>query len=227
MRPTPAPDGRRGRLSATPESRRPAFAAAIVVIAGQTWVSYGLGVRPVWLYTVVSAVLLLASIGIYESAWKQPPGVMRWLSAGLIGVLVVAEALGVALLVRGVFVGSRLDAIGLVTAGCALWAVNVAMFALAYWELDAGGPEARIRHKHIPDLVFPQQQENGPGLVPHAWQPRFSDYLYVSLTAATAFSPTDAMPYTWKAKLVMGVESTMSFAIFAMVVARAVNVAHG
>ena len=68
----------------------------------------------------------------------------------------------------------------------------------------------------------------GPGLAPDgvAAEPS-SDYLYVSLTAATAFSPTDAMPYTGRAKLVMGIEATMSFAIFAMLVARAVNIAHG
>lgn len=101
------------------------------------------------------------------------------------------------------------------------------MFALAYWELDSGGPETRQSGDRLPDLVFPQQQNNGPGLVPDGWQPRFLDYLYVSLTAATAFSPTDAMPYTRRAKLVMGVESTMSFAIFALFVARAVNVARG
>ena len=211
-----------------PESRRPAFAAALVVIAGQTWVFYSLGFQPVWVFAAVSALLLLVSIATYESRWNEPPHLMRQLSAGLIGVLVVATAAGIVLLVRGVFVGSRLDALGLLVAGCTLWVVNVAMFALAYWELDGGGPEARVKRDHpLPDLVFPQQQANGPGLAPHGWHPRFSDYLYVSLTAATAFSPTDAMPYTRKAKLVMGIESTMSFAIFAMLVARAVNVARG
>jgi len=49
--------------------------------------------------------------------------------------------------------------------------------------------------------------------------------VYVSLTAATAFSPTDAMPYSKTAKVLMGLEGTMSIAIFAMVVARAVNIA--
>ena len=212
------------------ESRRPAFVAALVVIAGQTWVFHSLGFRPVWVFAAVSALLLLVSIAIYESPWKQPPHMMRWLSAGLIGLLVVANATSIVLLVRGVFLGSRLDALGLLVTGCALWAVNVAMFSLAYWELDGGGPEARLEphpKRPLPDLVFPQQQANGPNLVPDGWQPMFSDYLYVSLTAATAFSPTDAMPYSREAKLVMGIESTMSFAIFAMLIARAVNVAHG
>jgi uncharacterized membrane protein len=75
--------------------------------------------------------------------------------------------------------------------------------------------------------VFPQQQQDQQGLAPSDWKPSFPDYLYVSLTAATAFSPTDAMPYSKQAKLVMGIESTISFVIAAMLVARAINIAHG
>ncbi len=62
---------------------------------------------------------------------------------------------------------------------------------------------------------------------PAAWMPAFSDYLYVSVTGATAFSPTDTMPYSRTAKLLMGLQSTISIAILAMVVARAVNIAKG
>jgi len=210
-----------------PESRFPAFAAMLVAIAGQTWVSHSLGFSPVWLFAAVSATLLTASIAIYLSPWKQPSGLMRLLSAGFIGVVVVANAVSTVMLVRGVFVGSRLDAPGLLGTGCVLWAVNIALFALVYWELDGGGPEARAENAQLPDIVFPQQQNADSGLAPDDWQPRFGDYLYVSLTSATAFSPTDALPYTRKAKLAMAVEATMSIAIVAMLVARAVNVARG
>ena len=51
--------------------------------------------------------------------------------------------------------------------------------------------------------------------------------LYVSLTSAIAFSPTDTLPYTMRAKLMMGAENVLSFATLAVVVARAVNIAHG
>jgi hypothetical protein len=210
-----------------PESRVPAFAAALIAIAGQTWVFQRLGFSPVWPFAAVSAALLCASIAIYLSPWKEPSRLLRGLSAGLIGVLVIANAVSIVLLVGGVFLGSRLDALGLLGTGCVLWAVNIALFALAYWEIDGGGPEARAEHKQLPDIVFPQQQDNGPGLVPEGWQPKFGDYLYVALTSATAFSPTDAMPYSRKAKLVMAAEATMSITIVAMLVARAVNIAHG
>jgi len=112
--------------------------------------------------------------------------------------------------------------------GIVLWVVNITVFAFAYWELDGDGPEARADgYPDYPDLVFPQQQSDQRGLAPADWKPTFPDYLYVSLTAGTAFSPTDALPYTKRVKLVMGVESTLSFAIAAMIVARAINVAGG
>jgi uncharacterized membrane protein len=132
-------------------------------------------------------------------------------------------------LVRGVFFGSDLQPPSLLLTGLALWLVNVAVFALLYWEMDGGGPEARAdgyvgRH---PDLVFPQHQADQQELTPDGWKPTFYDYLYVALTSAMAFSPTDAMPYSRRAKLVMAVENLLSFATLAVIVARAVNVARG
>jgi uncharacterized membrane protein len=153
---------------------------------------------------------------------------MKWLARGLVGVLALANALCLLLLLRGIFVKSTLDPLGLLLAGVVLWAVNVAVFALAYWEFDGGGPEDRARDSgKLPDLVFPQQQADQDGLAPEGWKPGFSDYAYVSLTAATAFSPTDTMPYSTTAKLIMGSESTICIAIAAMIVARAVNIATG
>ena len=210
------------------ESRWPAFAAAVVIIAGQTWVAASLSLRPVWAYPTVAGVLLLASVAAYVPSRAEPGRALRVLSIGLVAVLVIANAVSVALLVHGVFVGSKLSPSGLLLAGAALWIVNVAVFALIYWELDGGGPEARAEgRRDYPDLVFPQQQQDQQGLAPSDWKPTFPDYLYVSLTSATAFSPTDAMPYSRRAKLVMGVEDTLSLIIAAMLVARAINIARG
>ena len=151
------------------------------------------------------------------------------MSRTLLVVLVIANAASLVLLVHGVFVGSALGPAGLLIAGLALWIANLAVFALMYWELDGGGPESRAGgyEGRYPDLVFPQQQADQQGLAPAIWKPSFYDYAYVSLTSAIAFSPTDAMPYSKWAKLVMGCESVLSFAILAVVVARAVNIAHG
>jgi hypothetical protein len=211
-----------------PESRRPVAAAALVIIVGQAWVAYSLRAHPFWLFPAISAALLAASIAVYEGS--DTPGVLaKTLSRLLIAVLVIADAFGLSLLVRGVFVGSPLRPSGLLFAGLALWLVNLAVFALLYWELDGGGPECRADgyQDRYPDLVFPQQQSDQLGLAPATWKPSFYDYLYVALTSGIAFSPTDAMPYSRLAKLAMGVQSVLSFATLGVIVARAVNIAHG
>src|SRR5450756_23908 len=150
---------------------------------------------------------------------------MRWFARGVVGMLALANMAYLVMLGRSVFERSDLAPHELFLAGVVLWVVNIAVFALAYWEIDGGGPEDRARDSGVlPDLVFPQQQADQEGLAPKGWKPSFSDYLYVSVTAATAFSPTDAMPYSRPAKLLMGLESTISIAVLAMLVARAVNI---
>jgi len=200
-----------------------------VVIAGQAWMAVSLSLRPVWLFPVISAVLLVASVAVYLPPRTEPSPLMRALAMSLVGMLVIANAVSLVQLVRDIFVGnSGLDPAGLILVGIVLWVVNFAIFAFVYWELDGDGPEARADgYRDFPDLVFPQQQSGQQGLAPANWKPTFPDYLYVSLTAATAFSPTDAMPYSKRVKLVMGIESTISFAIVAMIVARAINIARG
>jgi hypothetical protein len=216
------------RCKTEPESRRPVFVAALVIIAGQAWVARSLQLHPFWLLPLISTVLLVASIAVYEG--RNEPGLpARILSFALGAVLVAANAVSLILLIRGVFVGSSLRPPELLFSGLALWIVNVAVFALLYWELDGGGPEARADgyRDRYPDLVFPQQQADQHELASPTWKPTFYDYVYVSITSSIAFSPTDAMPYSRLAKAVMGTESLLSFAILAVLVARAVNIAHG
>ena len=143
-------------------------------------------------------------------------------------MFVSANAGSFALLVRAVFLGSSLTPLGLLANGVTLWVVNMLVFAIVYWELDGGGLEARLqRRREFPDFVFPQQQADQETLTRAGWQPSFGDYLYLALTNGTAFSPTDAMPYTKRAKLAMGAQSLLAFSIAAVVVARAVNTAKG
>jgi uncharacterized membrane protein len=231
----PAGGGQSGKPAApswkretVPESRWPAFFSALVIILGQGWISASLDMQPVWLLPAVSALLLGASVAVYLPERATPSKIARGLSLALVAALVISNVVSLIQLVRGVFAGSSLGPSGLLLAGLALWVTNVATFALVYWELDGDGPESRADgYPDYPDLVFPQQQSDQQGLAPGDWKPMFSDYLYVSLTAGTAFSPTDAMPYSKRAKLVMGLESSICFLALAMVVARAINIAKG
>ncbi|MEX1006686.1 MAG: hypothetical protein WD271_02450 [Acidimicrobiia bacterium] len=111
----------------------------------------------------------------------------------------------------------------LLTAGALVWTDLIIVFGFLYWELDGGGPGERAHESsRLPDLAFPQQLN--PAIAPPGWRPVFVDYLYLGLTNALAFSPTDAMPLAHWAKLAMGLESVTSLVILGLVIVRAVNV---
>jgi hypothetical protein len=105
-----------------------------------------------------------------------------------------------------------------------VWFTNTIAFGLAFWELDSGGPVARAlsNEPRKPDFQFPQDEN--PQLARDGWYPRLWDYFYISLTNATAFSPTDSMPLTRLAKALMAAESMLSVVTVLLVAARAVNI---
>jgi uncharacterized membrane protein len=63
-----------------------------------------------------------------------------------------------------------------------------------------------------------------PEYAPENWAPSFFDYLYTSFTNASAFSPTDVLPLTRWAKILMMVQSATSLITVGLVIARAVNI---
>jgi hypothetical protein len=141
----------------------------------------------------------------------------------LIALMSVAIGVSVVLLVHLLVNGHKVNGHDLLRAGIHMWCASVLVFALWFWQLDSGGPTARVRRSGAPpDFLFTQQAS--PELGPAGWQPRFLDYLYLSFTNSTAFSPTDTMPLTRWAKMLMLVESAASLLLLLMVAARAVNV---
>jgi hypothetical protein len=109
----------------------------------------------------------------------------------------------------------------LLASGGLVWLGNNLTFALLYWLMDGGGPIARSRRPEPVDFAFTQHMS--PELAAPGWRPLFLDYLHLGFTNATAFSPTDVMPLTHRAKYAMLVQSTVALALFGLVVARAVN----
>ena len=111
----------------------------------------------------------------------------------------------------------------LIISGMLIWLTNFMIFALWYWEIDRGGPGKRAAgNDGAPDFLFPQMSDDR--IEPAEWRPRFIDYLYVSLTNATAFSPTDTMPLTPMTKTIMGIQSLVSLVTIGLIVSRAVNI---
>jgi hypothetical protein len=104
-----------------------------------------------------------------------------------------------------------------------VWVTNVLTFSLLYWQIDRGGPEARANNAITrPDWMFPQT--GAPGDAPPDWRPKFVDYLVLGFSTATAFSPTDALPLTSRAKMLMMLESTISLVTIVVVASRAINI---
>jgi uncharacterized membrane protein len=149
---------------------------------------------------------------------------LRVVGLGLIAVISAANAWSVALLVDWLISGPNApNATELLRSGAAVWLTNVFVFALWYWELDRGGPAARSAgRRDLPDFEFAQMTEKSPA--PADWEPHLVDYLYLSFTNATAFSPTDVLPLSRWAKLTMMLQSAVSLVTVALVIARAVNV---
>ena len=178
-----------------------------------------------WVVPTIEGILLAALIIGDPGAIDRRSRLLQRLSVGLVAVLVIGALLSTGFLIAELIDGgSATDTAGeLLAAGAIVWIVNNIAFSLLYWQLDCGGAAARAhRMPAHPDIVFPQQMN--PELAPPDWRPQFVDYLYLGFTNATAFSPTDAMPYAPRVKVAMAAQAVASLAILGLVIARAVNV---
>ena len=174
-----------------------------------------------WIVPALTVLVLASLAAIPTRGWVT----RRRLIIGTIAFVSAANAVSIILLVHLLINGAGVNAHDLLTAAVHMWVVNVLLFALWYWQEDGGGPLARPTCPPAQrDFLFPQQVE--PAFADSGWRPLFLDYLYVSFTNATAFSPTDAMPLSRWAKMLMLVQSAISLSLAVMVVARAVNILH-
>ena len=142
----------------------------------------------------------------------------------LIGIVGIANIVTLERLAHFLLQGGKItDGHQLIVAAVNIFLTNVIIFGLLYWEIDGGGPGRRRERKLSQrDFLFPQMDT--PQAAPKDWMPTFPDYLYVSVTNATAFSPTDTMPLTRPVKLLMAIQATASLITIALVAARAVNI---
>lgn len=208
------------------ESRIAATLAVLAIVVLQVALPQQLRPQPAWLLPGLEILLLGVLVVANPFRINREE---RWLRNGgllLTGLLSLATAVSADRLVFELIHGPLSDnASALLASGGAIWLTNVVVFGLWYWEFDRGGPAARAHaRKPLPDFLFVQMQN--PELAPPEWEPQFVDYLYLSFTNATAFSPTDVMPMSRWAKLTMMAQSTISLILVILVIARAINVLH-
>jgi hypothetical protein len=204
------------------EQRTVVSIAVMVAMATQSLMPVGFRIGPLWLLPAVAAALVVVIFIAGRSTGDPGHPVLRLLALGLAGVLAVGNIVSVATLVHGLLSAHAVHARQLFAIGTAAWVTNVVAFAVTFWEIDAGGPvrRAQCKVREHGEFLFPQYS-----LTHRAqWTPRFLDYLYVSFTNATAFSPTDTLPLTGRAKSLMAVQSAVALVAIAVVFARGVNI---
>jgi uncharacterized membrane protein len=210
-------------VPAADRSYWPARAAILVAVALYLLLPDALIPGPRWVVPALEAAILLVLTTFTPHRTRQASALRRVLVVALVAVVTVANLANLGLLVHALLHGGDQNGRALILSSVAIWLTNVIVFGLWYFELDRGGPTKRHDPTHRePDFLFPQMATPGAG--PPEWSPSFLDYLYVSFTNATAFSPTDTMPMTIMAKALMGVQSAASLLTVALVAARAVNI---
>jgi uncharacterized membrane protein len=206
------------------EARWPALIATGIAIALQLILPddliRGLGNRA--LIPALEGALIVVLLVVSPGRISKEESRLRMVGIALIALITIANAVSLTDLLHALLYNSKAGGRALVYASVPIWLTNVIAFGLWYWELDRGGPAKRQTARHRrPDFLFPQMSTPG---CDHGWTPNFFDYLYTSFTNATAFSPTDTMPLTDWAKLLMMLQSLASLITVAVVVSRAVNI---
>jgi len=206
------------------EARWPASVAVLLALVLYLTLPGRLTLGPMWLLPSLELALL---VPLTIAAPRRYHGESNWQRIGAVAIIALINAanfVSLALLVHYLLMrGSRATGVELLLGSVEIWVTNVIVFALWYWELDRGGPDERASDEHRePDFLFPQMVT--PACAPQPWAPSFIDYIYLSFTNATAFSPTDTLPLTAWAKMLMALQAFVSLITVALVAARAVNI---
>ena len=208
------------------ESEEPRWPASLAVTAAlllYMTLPGTLTIGPGWVIPALEAALLIPLTVRAPYRRREEVRVIRFASLLLIALVNLAVVASLVLLVNLVLSGEAVSGRQLIFSGIQIWLTLILVFSLWYWEVDRGGPGIRGEADQAdPDFLFPQMATHELGQT--AWMPGFVDYLYLSFTNATAFSPTDTMPLTQTAKIGMAVQSSAALLTAGLVVARAVNI---
>jgi uncharacterized membrane protein len=223
---TQATSAQPGRPYPPPPAAEPFWPAQATVLAAiglQLLLPERLTAGPTWLVPSLEGALLIGLAMATPRQLEHEHPLRRRVALGLTAFVSAANIYSLGALTHYLLHHKVNDGRGLIVAGVLIWLTSFLIFALWYWELDRGGPGKRASgHDQAPDFLFPQMSDDR--IEPLEWRPKFIDYLYVSLTNNTAFSPTDTMPLTPMAKCVMGVQAVVSLLTIGLIVSRAVNI---
>jgi uncharacterized membrane protein len=206
------------------EPRWPVVLTVLVLLMVLTILQSRIRLAPSWSPYAIAIMLVLPMIGVWLSGGHS--GWLRVERTTMLIFAMIAEAVTlITLLYLIIEMRDRRAGISdrqLLASSLSGWFTNVIVFSMLYWHIDCGGPEAQANDAdRKPDWFFPQT--GAPEVAPPDWRPTYVDYLFLSFTAATAFSPTDVLPLTPRAKILMMLESAVSLSTLVVVASRAIN----
>lgn len=216
------------------ETRWPAALATVAAIGLYAGLPNELLVLPRFVIPGLEVLILSVVIAVNPVRMTRQTAHSRTAALALTLLIMASNLLALVLLLHRLVNSTGQQGGQLLLAALQIWATNVIVFALAYWEMDRGGPVVRHQASRadLPpaDFRFPQDEDHD-AIIEVAkrssqvagWVANFVDYLYVSVTNSSAFSPTDSMPLTHRAKLLMAAESTMALVTSVVVIAKGVG----
>lgn len=209
-----------------PESRWPVLLALVAAIVFQRMIPERYTLVPRWPLISLEIALVVVLLVLNPVRLTRSTIIGKYASWVLLAAIAVDNTLSAFNLDRHILSGEvSNDASVLLGSGAAVFVTNIIVFGIWFWELDRGGPFARRAGENpYPDFMFPQMSGVPSQVARPDWRPTFVDYLYVSITNVMAFSPTDTMPMSPRAKLLMTVQAGVAVSTLVLVVARAVNV---
>ncbi|MFJ9249186.1 hypothetical protein [Streptomyces sp. NPDC101776] len=213
------------------------MAATLVAIALYLFLPQPLLIAPRYVLPALECLLLVPLIAINPRRLTRQTRAFRALSLTLVALIGASNLVALGILIHELVSAEVKDGRELLLASLQIWLTNIIVFGLAYWELDRGGPVSRtqVPRESLPLADFRFSQDENAGAVQEVsdgssktsdWVPTLMDYLYVSVTNSTAFSPTDTMPLSSRAKFLMSVESVTALLTSLLVIARAVSILH-
>jgi len=193
---------------------------AILVLQGFTNHSF----LPVnkWLIIIVESILLIGLVAATSEGYQKESRSRRNIVVSLVFIIAAINIFSLFFLVKSLLFGqSGLEGRGLLLSGLVIYITNVLVFSLLYWEIDGGGPDARVANRRRRDFLFTQMAHPQHSIA--NWLPGYIDYLFVSIMTVT-FTSSGTSPITHRVKLLMVLQSLVSILTMALVLARAVSI---
>jgi hypothetical protein len=177
-----------------------------------------------WIYPFVVGVLLLVLVVGDPGRIDRTDMWLRVVTGLLIAFITVVNAVSVNYLVRLILLDADkpLGPVGLLSAGVAIWIINILAFGLWFWDLDQGGAAERAAGTtRLPALLFPEM--SNPEVVRDGWAPTLPDYLHMSWGTATSLGPSDVSAIKLWSKAMMTFEAGVSLLLGVLIITRAIG----